>query len=358
MMKKWIPNFIVAAVSLSLTLLVVEVCLRIALFSNISAFDFLKVPRLYADYERDSTEHLYREDYWKMRSTFYEVNDLAQPHPLLGWIGNFHPETYEHADEFFSKGKRPVLLFGDSFTQCIDTSSCFEDFLNNDTAFSNHFYLLNYGVGGYGIDQIHLLMEQAVSRYENPIVIFGMLTTDMDRSMLSFRDAPKPYFSLEHDELRLNGVPVNLKSSEYIEQNPIEIESYVFTLIRNSWNWLLKTKASESSKNAVIQLNDAIIRNQVDLLREAEIEPMMLLFQPINQPENEWRCSALLNLFKELNLEVIDTKSVLSAHLESNEGTEGDYYIPEDLHPNSKYNQLIAAEIKKRVEARALLLQE
>lgn len=350
MMKKWIPNLVLATVSLSVTLLIVEVFLRIALFSSVQALDFLKVPRLYAHYERDATEHLYKEDYWKLRNRFYSVPDMAEPHPLLGWSGNFNNESFEHADEYKVGEKRPVLLFGDSFTQCIDTSNCFEDFLNNDTAFSNHFYLLNYGVGGFGIDQIHLLMEQVVPRFENPIVIFGMLTTDMDRSMLSFRDAPKPYFSLENDELRLNGVPVKLKSSEYIEQNPIEIGSFVLSLIRNSWNWLLKTKASEASKNEVVQLNKAIIKKQIGLLREAEVEPMMLLFQPIIQPENEWRCKALLNLFDEINLDVIDAKSVLSVHLESNEGTEADYYIPEDLHPNSKYNQLIAAEIKKRVE--------
>jgi hypothetical protein len=357
-MRKWFPNLILTAVSLAVTILIAEVVLRTVLFSNISALDILKVPRLYAEYERDATEHLYKEDYWKLRNQFYQVPDMAEPHPLLGWSGNFNNQSFEHADEYNVCQKRPVLLFGDSFTQCIDTARCFEDFLNKDTTFSNRFYLLNYGVGGFGIDQIHLLMEKVVPRFENPIVIFGMLTTDMDRSMLSFRDAPKPYISFENDELKLSVVPVKLKSSEYIEQNPIDVGSYVLALIRNSWNWLLKTEASEASKNEIVQLNGAIIKKQVAQLREAEIEPMMLLFQPINQPENEWRCAALLSLFDEMNLEVIDAKAVLSTHLDSNGGSKAEYYIPEDLHPNSNYNRLIAAEVKKRVEEQATVLIE
>lgn len=348
-MKKWLTNFVVAGISLVLTLLLVEVVLRVLLFNGIAAFEFLRVPKLYANFERDQTEHLYKEDYWKMRAVFYQIPDMAQPHALLGWIGNFNPQTYEHADEFFAKGKRPVLLFGDSFSQCVDTTQCFEDFLNSDTTFSNQYYLLNFGVGGFGIDQTSLLMGQVIPRFKNPIVIYGMLTTDMDRSMLQFRDAPKPYFELENGELSLKGVPVELKTSEYIEQHPMEVNSYVLSLVRNSFKWLMKTKVTDETKREEEALNEAIIRNQISLLNEAEIDPIMLLFQPMNQVENEWRSAFLKDLFSELLAKTLDTRALLLKHLESTLETEEDFFIPKDLHPNSNYNKLISEEIKRVV---------
>lgn len=352
--KKWLPNLALAGFSMFLTLIVLELAIRVIISTGVALPNAFRKPQLFTDYERDKTEHIYNDDYWKLNFLFSENEDIRNPHPLLGWAGNFDHETYEHADEFFSKGKRPVLLFGDSFSQCIDSTKCFEEYLNADTSFSNSFFLLNFGVGGYGIDQIHLLMQQALKRFENPIVIFGMLTTDMDRSMLRFRDAPKPFFELENDELVLKGTPISKGSSQYIEEHPIELKSYVFNIFRNSFNWLLKTEVSEESKRRITLLNKAIIRTQAQELRVRDIEPIMLLFQPINQPESDWRSSFLLDLFSSLNLEVIDTRKLLLQDIEKSKNVKEDYFIPEDLHPTSLYNLIIAEEIKNWVENRKL----
>lgn len=352
--KKWLPNLALAGFSMFLTLLIIELAIRVAIGAGIPLPNSLQKPQLFTHYERDQTEHIYNNDYWKLNFLFSGNSDIEYPHPLLGWTGNFDHKTFEHADEFFSKDKRPVLLFGDSFSQCIDSTKCFEDYLNSDTSFTNRSYLLNFGVGGYGIDQIHLLMQQALTRFDNPIVIFGMLTTDMDRSMLRFRDAPKPYFEVDNDELILKGAPISQGSSEYIEEHPIEVKSYVFNVLRNSINWLLKTEASDESKSRIIALNKLIIETQVGELRAKSIEPIMLLFQPINQPKNDWRSSFLLNLFDSENLEVIDTRELLFRDIEKTKNSKEDYFITEDLHPTSLYNRIIAEEIKNRVEKRIL----
>jgi len=349
-MKKWLPNLLLLAISVTLTLVVAELGLRAVLYNSNAAFDFIRKPQLYANYERDVTEHLYKEDYWKMRFLFSGASDMKEPHPLLGWDGNFDSKTYEHADEYFSKGKRPVLLFGDSFSQCISSTKCFEDYLNADTTFTNRFYLLNFGVGGYGLDQIHLLMEQALKRFDNPIVIFGMLTTDLDRSMLSFRDAPKPHFKLRDGELELQGTPIELGASEYIENHPIKPFSYVLSILRNVTKWLLNSSVSEERQKSITELNKAIIHHHVTELRNKEIEPLMLLFQPIHQSESEWRKVFLLGLFQDLNLEVINARSILLTEMNRSGKAEEEFFIPNDLHPNSAYNKIIAEEIKKAVQ--------
>ena len=348
-MKKWLPNLLLVIISITLTLVVVEFALRVVLYNDNSVYDFLRKPELYAHYERDDTEHIYREDYWKMCFLFSGDKSIEKPHPLLGWDGNFDSETYEHADEFFSKGKRPVLLFGDSFSQCIDSTECFEDFLNSDTAFANHFYLLNFGVGGFGIDQIYLLMEQALTRFDNPIVIFGMLTTDMDRSLLNFRDAPKPYFLLQNGALELQGTPIKMGANEYIETHPIEPFSYVLSVLQNVIKRSLKTQVSEGSKETIKKLNEAIIRYQVKQLRAKEIEPLMLLFQPINQSRDEWRAQFLLGLFQDLRLDVLNARTILQKEMKVSGKSEEEFFIPNDLHPTSTYNQIVAQEIKRAV---------
>ena len=345
-------NILLALGSLVVALVAAEFILRVLLFNDNAAFDFLRKPQLYADYERDATEHLYKEDYWKMRFLFHKPNDVGEPHPQLGWIGNFNPETYEHADELFSRGKRPVLLFGDSFSQCIDSTTCFQDYLNADTSFSKDYYLLNFGVGGYGIDQIHLLMEQALSRFEDPIVVFGMLTTDLDRSMLRFRDAPKPYFELDEEGLVLMGTPVKMNSQEYVETHPITVHSYVLRIFKNGLNWLLNTKLSEESRETIRNLNEAILEAQLGQLRAREIEPTVLLFQPTGQQENEWRYSFVNAFFQKHELEVIDTRQLLLDDMKSSKLSENQYFIPKDLHPNSYYNSVIAAELKRVVMAK------
>ena len=348
-MKKWLPNLLLVIISITLTLVVVEFALRVVLYNDDSVFDFLRKPELYARYERDVTEHLYKEDYWKMRFLFSGAMDMDKPHPLLGWDGNFDSGTYEHADEFFSKGKRPVLLFGDSFSQCIDSTKCFEDFLNSDTTFTNSFYLLNFGVGGYSVGQTHLLMEQALKRFDNPIVVFGMLTTDMDRSLLNFRDAPKPYFTLVDGQLELQGTPVVLGAKEYIETHTIKQFSLVLNMIQNVSGWLLNTQASEGSRESITSLNEAIIRHQVKQLRDKDIEPLILLFQPIQQSEDEWRLQFLLGLFDNLNLDVLNARTILQDEMKVSGKSEEEFFIPNDLHPTSTYNQIVAQEIKSAV---------
>ena len=174
------------------TFFIAEFAFRKVLFSNSESFASLKQPSYYSDYLKHRNEHFFNDNYWKLQYIFNPQKEVGFLHPKLGWTGYFDSETYLHNDVKKIIGRRPVLLYGNSFTMCMDTVKCFQEILNSDHEFADRHYLLNYSVGGYGLDQIYLLMDASAEKYNNPFVIFSMLTTDLDRSLLSFRLAPKP----------------------------------------------------------------------------------------------------------------------------------------------------------------------
>ncbi|HVY55790.1 MAG TPA: hypothetical protein VHC46_08555, partial [Thermodesulfobacteriota bacterium] len=199
--RKIVFGIALALAGMLFTVGIIEAYLRMVLFHDFKLGDgLLKHEDLYADYFTD-------DDYWKLMYILEGADTSPRyPHPLLGWYGKFDPVTYEHRNKNEIGNKTPVLLYGDSFAAC-ETLLCFQEILNNDRDFSKYYYLLNYGVHAYGLDQIELLYEKSVGLYKDPVVIFGFLTEDIDRSMLSFRLRQKPYYKLENGELVLSGVP-------------------------------------------------------------------------------------------------------------------------------------------------------
>lgn len=99
-------------------------------------------------------------------------------------------EDLRHQDAGNIGRRRPVLLFGDSFAAGVGDAESFQNILNHDEAFSRDYYLLNYGVSGYGVDQIYLMLQHTLPLYQRTIVIFSLMTFDLDRSILTFREAP------------------------------------------------------------------------------------------------------------------------------------------------------------------------
>src|SRR5688572_19149967 len=146
-MKKFqslIINILIFSGTLTGMLFLSEYVFRKLLFSKNEAFNYLRDPGFYSDY-------LNEDDYWKLYYLFgKESRPPENPHPLLGWTGNRNATSFIHNDAWKSGERRPVLLYGDSYAQCMPEADCFEDFLSNDTSFPSKFYFLNYGVGGFG----------------------------------------------------------------------------------------------------------------------------------------------------------------------------------------------------------------
>ena len=352
MKKKWLANIILLLISISIALVIAEFALRIMLFSKSKSFESLRDPSAYAVYLKDDYDDFNNEDYWKLVYRFKNRYSKENPQPLLGWWGFFNRETLKHVDEEKLQGRRPVLLYGDSFAKCVDSVRCFEDILNNDSAFSSEYYLLNYGVGGFGVDQICLLFEETVDRYENPFVIFSLLTTDLDRSMLQFRDAQKPYFVINEDKLELKGVPINQSTDEFFKQNPPKIRSYLFNRFRNSKLNLFR-KQHPSKIEAYIEdikvLNELIIARVHKKLKSSGLDYIVLIFHPEHHSPTSWRISFLRDLCDKYNV-----PSIFDLDIRKNDSTYVSYdplryAIKGDGHPTSYMNTLIARDLRRYI---------
>lgn len=174
---------------------------------------------------------------------------LADYDPLKGWINR---RNLKRAPHFFdkelstnsvgargttefkpipSKDKRRILVVGDSFT--------FGSDVNDEETYA--YYLekslpnvevLNFGVPGYGQDQMLLYLRELVRTYRPHLVVLGFLELDMERNMLSFRDYEKPFFKIKNGELvqsRLVVSPPNkILRTEHLKRGVFDLFSTLF----------------------------------------------------------------------------------------------------------------------------------
>lgn len=324
----------------------------------------LRDPALYARHES--------EDYWRLYYQFgREMKPPKTPHPLLGWVGDFDRQTFRHHQDGELGVRRPVLLYGDSFAQCVaeTKSTCFEKILNVDEEFSRDHYLLNYGVGGYGVGQIYLLLRETIDLYENPFVIFSLFLGDLHRTPLSVRIGPKPYFTLEDGELHLRGTPVARDPAQFFAEHPAHVGLLTFHLarmafVRSRFNVFFDRSHAghgpedpssiESKKN----LNEAVLLKAVELLRERRREFLFLVFDSPStkgdfarpRQAGSWEEVFLSELFERAGVDCLWARDVVARDPGFEDAVFEDYILP-DSHPTARYNTLIAREIRRRVLA-------
>ncbi len=222
---------IATIVGVVLALVSGELLLRLFLFQpSLELFGLgqgIRQPQKYADGDSD-------DDYWKLRSGFQDpetIVDAPNADPITGWTGSYVTAgTYAHVDEPTVRGRQLVLLYGDSFAQCnTPPNECFQAILEQSDL-AQKYAMLNYGVGGYGFDQTYLLLAHSIDRFKalDPIVIVSVLVeSDLDRSVLAFRDWPKPRLSCDGNRLVARG-PVNTNARRFLAENRPRITSYLW----------------------------------------------------------------------------------------------------------------------------------
>jgi len=339
-----------------ISLLAAELATRWLLFGDTEIAWSLRDPRHYADHDSE-------DDYWKLaRVLGRNWHPPRRPHPILGWSGDFDRQTYRHHAARSVGQRRPVLLYGDSFSACVGDVACFEDILNADPAFAAENYLLNYGVGGYGLDQIWQLLEHSIDNYVGadsraPFVIVGLMVTDLDRSVLSVRTGQKPRFALVAGELQQVGAPIAPDAEQWFREHPPEISSYAWRYVirhpacpRPLSLWLQAGAARREEKRA---LNAAILERICAALESRGLEFTFLVFHLLPataelDPDHAWRAEFLREWFEARGVPYLFSEEIVARSAPDPDHTE--FFQPGDGHPTTLQNSLIAAEI------RALLL--
>ncbi len=194
MRKSTVHSIVLAAMSVCLAMLGLELALRIhhgtvLQFASLTAEPLNRVGRL-------------------------------EYHPRLGWIprpGRFGGDWTSDVDAFglrsngrsISTTSRPILAVGDSFT--------FGDEVDDSETWAAHLEaaldtrVLNAGVGAYGIDQAVLRAEPLLDEYRPDVVILSFISDDINRTEFSYYPYGrgwKPYFELANGLLSLRNVPV------------------------------------------------------------------------------------------------------------------------------------------------------
>ena len=148
-------------------------------------------------------------------------------HPRLGWLprpGQFSWDWTSNVDasSVRSNGRsiatvsrpRPILAVGDSFT--------FGDEVKDSETWAAHLEeilntrVLNAGVPAYGIDQAFLRAELLLDKYDPDVVILSFISDDINRTEYSYYPwgrGWKPYFEYQDGSLILRNVPVPQESS-------------------------------------------------------------------------------------------------------------------------------------------------
>jgi hypothetical protein len=355
--KSYIINGFVLLVSVSLCLVFSELIFRHILFGTNPRYSRLRKPSLYTS-EKNS-------DYWKLYYRFGGAyKPPAVPHPLLGWIGDFDAKTLLHSQTGEAGDRRPVLLYGDSYARCMPEVSCFESILNADRGFSKNNYLLNYGVNGYGVDQIAILMQHTYSLYQRPFVVFSIFNLDLDRSVLEARIGQKPYFTIDHDSLVLNGVPIDSDPARFYRDHPPHITSYLWRKLLYADPAILPSfvlpylKKSEIDTAYKIKLNEKILMRAFDELKRNKADYVFVVFHYLDAgiPEykisNEnWRDRFLERFISENKIPCIWSKDIIRKDMEEHNYSIDRYIDKANHHPTTYLNELISREIKKRVLA-------
>jgi len=347
-MNNLLKNLLLLGISSLITLIAAEFGLRAILFNEIPGFEKLREPSIYACIYPDEFSQIFSDDYWKLYYLFGGTEKPPEnPHELLGWVGDFDRKTLAHNKTEQIKKRRPVLLYGDSFAQCVN-AECFQDQLNNDSTFSKDHYFLNYGVGGFGIGQIHTLFAETVDKFEKPFVVFSLMTRDLERTPLTNRIGQKLFYTEEKGELKLNGLPIESNPNEFFEKNPPEIKSYLSRLVKSKLfnSQHAGTEDICSYKDQIRNVNALIIQQTIKELKEKDIDFLFLVFNPLYKGKGDWRQVWLRDLLEKEQVPYLFTLDILER--DGYFGGDYTYYEqPDNGHPTSYQNELISNDLKR-----------
>jgi hypothetical protein len=306
-------------------------------------FDRLRDPGLYADPHSD-------DDYWRLQHVWGfkdNLQDAGSVHPLLGWAPRTTPRNplgiiaepgyaVDPADEC-------VLFFGDSF---VAGRGPLEERIPQRLETLLGVRVYNYGVAGYGLDQIFLRFRETHPLFARPAIGIGILTTDLDRSILSVRTGQKPWFALREGELELRGLPVDPDPERFVASHPPRIRSYFVALVLRQGRLAIGGVGGEEIhyKRAEKQaINRPILEAVVEEAARRDLPLFFVLFyEPGELRRSGWRERFLRAELERLRAPYLDTKELFLRLARERSQPLADFYRRTDAHPSALGNLLVA----------------
>ena len=314
-----------ALIGLAAVLVGLELGLRFLLFSDSALARRLGAPLRKAEWYADPGNE---DAYWQLQFLFADpkrrYDHPNNPDDECGWTGQIDPRTWMPRDPVDLRGRRPVLLYGDSFAACnTPQGHCFQDLLES-SPLADRYCLVNYGVGGYGIDQEYLLLRRSIDLWKDrdPIVVVSFLVDDdFPRNLLSFRNWPKPRFRVEGG--RLVSEPVTeLDATASIAARGISIRSYLlrFLLFRSGAlpaRWQARMRASLDRRDEAIAVGRRLLEAMHEELEARKLTHFFLVFHGFEglqpRPGSKWAEDLVAETAARLGVPRIETRPFLIA---------------------------------------------
>jgi hypothetical protein len=206
----------------------------------------------------------------------------------------------------------------------------------------------NYGVAGYGLDQIFLRFRETHPLFARPIIVIGILTTDLDRSVLSIRTGQKPWFALRDGALELRGVPIDPDPERFVAGQPPRIPSYFAALALRQGRLAIgggrgaELGYKREEKQAI---NRRILEELVAETARRDLPLFFVLFyEPGELRRSGWRESFLREELARLGAPYLDTKELFLRARERSQ-IVAEFYRTTDAHPSSAGNLLVAEAV-------------
>lgn len=347
--------------------LLVEGCMRFLLFHpGELAREWgadLRKPGLFAEAQ-------YEDEYWRLEWLLREGEDKHKSPPydeLLGWTNRrIEPGTYRRLSPVDLDGRRPVLMYGASFVDCVTgIDGCWASLLEQ-SPLGERFALLNYGVGGHGCGQTLTLMRETLDRHreQDPIVVIGLVAdSDFTRCSLAFRSWPKLELVRRAGGLVPSGPVPPGGALPYIDEHGTGIVSYAWRYLLHApsqlpsdWQRRLRRTAAHSREQA--DLIRDIVRAMCDELDARGLEYFFLLFTsprglpPSATPHEE---RILLEFFEQEQIPCARARSYVRIAARKLEDGHASLFIhegPRRNHPNLAGNRVMFEALARGLEGR------
>jgi hypothetical protein len=242
---------------------------------------------------------------------------------------------------------REIVFFGDSF---VESAACSNDTLTAKIEMLTGIDTLNYGVGGYGLDQIYLYFKRELPKFDRNTSLFliGLIQNDLGRILLKGRTSPKPYFTISDDALILHTDHIHPTSlNDYFVQPPERF--YLYYFLRGRLGYPIYQSLMSETRDARQRVTYATSRLLVKAFAELRRrQPFALAFVIFPTPGAQFD-GAILSMMRAENIPVVDLQGCL---LKSN---QPDRALYAELHPTSLGNDLLARCLVQDLVAKALL---
>jgi hypothetical protein len=334
-----------ALVAVAVGLLMLEGAMRLVLFVDVPGLE-----RVSLRLRQPSNFFMKLDPGWWTTSVRFTPPERLKPipgyDPVVGWAGSrVTPRTYAHQDEPLLLGRRPVLLYGDSFAECTTGArECWQGLLYDSELGETHL-MLNYGVGGYGMDQTILMVRQSIPRFEDldPVVIVSVFVDDdLNRMLLPFRGWPKPRFHARDGELLEPG-PIPEGAPEFVRENAPFVWSWTWRYLRHTVRWMAPPPVDVRPE--VEELSHHLLAALKSEMETRDQEFFVLLFQGMSllgasARESVWQHGFLVDALRELGIPFVTCRRELLAYRGARPKSDGTELFEQTGNAKGHYTAL------------------